>query len=99
MIKWLQSHWPRAPSFSHWIVVWLILNGTAWTWCSYLLAYLGKDEIAETLSKNVVVEILGVVTVYSVKALFENISKNNTWPDKSTDTTSKAADVNKDADC
>ncbi len=49
-----------------------------------MLAYLGKADIAEALSKTVVVEILGVVAVYALKALFENISKNNSWPDKTT---------------
>ena len=81
-MNWLQKH---KPSFSKLIVAWLILNGTAWTWCSYWLAYLGKVDIAETLSKTVVVEILGVITVYSLKALFENLSKNNKWPDKPAD--------------
>lgn len=47
-----------------------------------MLAYLGKAEIAEVLSKTVVIEVLGVVAVYALKALFENISKNNCWPDK-----------------
>ncbi len=83
MRKWLQVH---KASFSKGIVVWLLVNGTAWTWVSYLLAYLGKEEIAETLSKTVVVEILGVVCLYSLKALFENLSKNNHWPDPKTDT-------------
>ena len=69
-------------SFTKLVVGWLLLNGTAWIWCSYFLAYTGREEIAETLSKTVVVEIIGVIAVYSLKALFENISKNNNWPDK-----------------
>jgi hypothetical protein len=68
--------------FSKIIVSIMILNGIAWTWCSYYLAYIGKEEIAETLSKTVVTEILGVIAVYSLKSLFENLSKNNDWPDK-----------------
>jgi hypothetical protein len=71
----------RRPSFSKLIVAWLLFNGTGWTWCSYLLAYSGRAEIAEALSKTVVAEVLGVVLVYSLKALFENLSKNNRWPD------------------
>ena len=32
-------------------VVWAcLINGIAWVWCSYLLAYLGRSEIAESLS-------------------------------------------------
>ena len=65
------------------LVVWAcLLNGFAWVWCSYLLAYLGRAEIAESLSKVAITEIIGVVLVYSVKSLAENISKNNDWPDK-----------------
>ncbi len=69
-------------TFSKLIVAWLLLNGTVWIYLSYALAYLGRGQIAETLSKTVVVEVLGVIVVYSVKALAENLSKNNTWPDK-----------------
>jgi len=64
------------------IVFLCLLNGFAWVWCSYLLAWCGRAEIAENLSKVAITEIIGVVLVYCVKSLFENISKNNNWPDK-----------------
>lgn len=64
-------------------VVWFCLgNGVAWVWCSYFLAYLGRSEIAESLSQVALTEIVAVVLTYSVKSLFENLSKNNIWPDK-----------------
>lgn len=64
-------------------IVWIcLINGFAWVWCSYLLAYLGREQIAETLSQVAITEIIGVVLVYCVKSLFENLSKNNSWPDK-----------------
>lgn len=64
-------------------VVWVCLaNGCLWVWCSYLLAYLGRAEIAESLSKVAITEIIGVVLIYCLKSLFENISMNNMWPDK-----------------
>ena len=63
--------------------VWLCLfNGCAWVWCSYLLAYLGRTEIAESLSQVALTEIIGVVLAYAIKSLVENLSKNNNWPDK-----------------
>lgn len=65
------------------IVSFCIFNGVLWVWCSYLLAYLGRDEIAENLSKVAITEIIGVVLVYCVKALFENLAKHNDWLDKS----------------
>lgn len=64
-------------------IVWAcLLNGIGWVWCSYLLAWCGRSEIAESLSKVAITEIIGVVLLYCLKALFENISKNNNWPDK-----------------
>lgn len=64
-------------------IVWVcLINGFAWVWCSYLLAYLGREQIAETLSQVAITEIIGVVLVYCVKSLFENLSKNNVWPDR-----------------
>lgn len=64
-------------------VVWVcLINGIAWVWCSYLLAYLGREQIAESLSQVAITEIIGVVLVYCIKSLVENLSKNNSWPDK-----------------
>lgn len=64
-------------------VVWFILlNGVAWIWCSYALAYLQRVEIAEELSKVALTSIVATVLGYYLKSLFENMSKNNIWPDK-----------------
>lgn len=64
-------------------VVWFCLcNGCAWVWCSYLLAYLGRTEIAESLSQVALTEIVAVVLAYAIKSVVENLSKNNNWPDK-----------------
>lgn len=60
-----------------------LINGILWVWCSYLLAYLGRPEIAEDLSKVAVTEIIAVVLVYCLKSLFENLAKNNDWLNKS----------------
>ena len=38
---------------------------------SYLLAFMGKEQIAETLSITVVTEIIGVMAVYFVKSFLE----------------------------
>lgn len=64
------------------IVGFCLLNGIAWVWCSYILAWLGKEQIAESLSQVALTEIIAVVLVYAVKSVFENLSKNNSWPDK-----------------
>lgn len=64
-------------------VIWAcLLNGIAWVWCSYILAYMDKVQIAESLSQVAVTEIIGVVLAYCIKSAVENLSKNNCWPDK-----------------
>lgn len=65
-----------------WIVLFSLLNGYAWVWCSYILAFMDKYTIAEQLSQVAITEIIGVVLVYALKSLVENLSKNNQWPDK-----------------
>lgn len=53
-------------------LVWFCVgNGIAWVWCSYILAFLGRYAIAESLSTAAVTEILGVVLVYGLKSLLE----------------------------
>ena len=64
-------------------VVWAcVVNGFAWVWCSYILAALDKPQIAEELSKVALAEIIVAVAVYALKSGVENLSKNNSWPDK-----------------
>ena len=53
------------------IVWWCVINGVGWVWASYLLAYLGREQIAENLSVTAVTEIVAVVLVYALKSLFE----------------------------
>lgn len=75
-------------------VVWAcLINGILWVWMSYILAYLGRADIAESLSKVAITEIIGVVLIYCLKSLFENISRHNTWPDKPRE------EINEDRDC
>ena len=65
------------------LVIWIcLINGFAWVWCSYILAYLDRVQIAESLSQIAVTEIIGVVLAYCIKSTVENLSKNNRWPDK-----------------
>lgn len=66
------------PSTTKLIVWFIVINSVAWVWCSYILAWFGKKQIAETLSRVVVTEVIAVFLVYAVKALIENISKNTT---------------------
>lgn len=81
---WLSAHRSkRGRTETMKAAVWLCLfNGCAWVWCSYLLAYLGREQIAEQLSGKAVTEIIAVILAYAIKSLVENLSKNNNWPDK-----------------
>ncbi len=64
-------------------VIWAcLIMGFSWAWCSYVLAYLDKAQIAESLSQVAVTEIIGVVLAYCIKSVVENLSKNNHCPDK-----------------
>lgn len=81
-------------------VVWFILiNGVAWIWCSYILAYLQRVEIAEELSKVALTTIVATVLGYYLKSLFENFSKNNSWPDKSSVNIGSPTSVPSGQDC
>lgn len=81
-------------------VVWFcLINGVLWTWCSYFLAFLGKTDIAEGLSKVAVTEIVGVVLVYCAKSLFEKresfgaVGKREDKPASETETTGYTRDL------
>lgn len=64
-------------------IVWVILaNAIGWIWCSYILAFLGREQIAENLSQVAVTTIIGTFLCYCLKSTVENLSKNNSWPDK-----------------
>ena len=65
-----------AETYTKRIVTIITVNAVGWVWASYILAYLGRYQIAENLARDVVTAIIAVVLTYSVKSLTENISKN-----------------------
>lgn len=80
MLLWL--HKRCSLTFSHAIVAWLVVNGTCLLWGVMYLAVTGAENIAETLGRYVVTELLGTTGGSLVKSLVENLSKFNSWPDK-----------------
>lgn len=81
-VKIIKIEWPKCNTTK--AITWFILiNSVAWVWFSYILAALDKIQIAESLSSTAVTSIIGVVFAYCIKSGFENLSKNNCWPDKS----------------
>ena len=73
---WLSTHRSkRGRTETMKAAVWLCLfNGCAWVWCSYLLAYLGREQIAEQLSGKAVTEIIAVILAYAIKSLVERVA-------------------------
>jgi hypothetical protein len=71
-------------SFTKIAVMLILINACGWVWCSYILAYLGRFEIAESLSQTAVTAILGAFISYAVKSAVENVKKNgiNLMPKK-----------------
>lgn len=57
------------------LVLFIMINSVMWIWASYLLAFLGREEIAESLAETVVTSILGTTAAYSVKSAVEKISE------------------------
>lgn len=74
-------------TFSHIIVLWLVVNGTCMLWGVLYLAETGAQQIAETLGRYIVTELLGTTIGALTKNAIENLSKNNSWPDKKNDNT------------
>lgn len=62
--KWLETYTKRA-------VTLILTVALVDLQLSYILAFLGKDQIAETLSTTVAETIVGVMLGYFLKALFE----------------------------
>ena len=88
ILKWIVSQL----TYQKILVAFLVYKGVTWVDQSYQLAWAGFTEIASDLSRTALTEILGVAILYSVKAIFENLSKNNSWPDK-TSAETKAMDT------
>jgi hypothetical protein len=61
----------------------LIYIGAMMAGFSYYLAYIEREEIAESLSKAALVELVAPAVMFLLKSLIENLSINNKWPDKS----------------
>lgn len=59
-------------------LIWFFaINGVLWIWCSYILAFIGKEQIAESLSSTVCQVIIGTCVAYLVTSTVENVSKYN----------------------
>ncbi|MBP3580643.1 MAG: hypothetical protein J6K12_05280 [Clostridia bacterium] len=53
-----------------WLTI-ILVNGLIWVYLSYILAFLGREQIAETLSIQAVISIIATMTGYFAKSAFE----------------------------
>ncbi|MCM1230260.1 MAG: hypothetical protein NC489_09005 [Ruminococcus flavefaciens] len=61
-------------------LIWFFsINGVIWIWCSYILAFLGREQIAESLSSTVCEIIVGSLVAYLVTSTVENVFKFNSF--------------------
>lgn len=59
-------------------LVWLFsINGILWIWCSYVLAFMDKIQIAESLSSNVCTVVIGQMAMYLLTKTVENVFRYN----------------------
>lgn len=62
-------------TYSKRLFTFITVNAVLWVWCSYGLAYKGRYEIAQELSRTAISCILGTVIVNASKSALENVSK------------------------
>ena len=66
-----KTAWKPSSTTTKRIAWFILINAVMWVWCSYGLAYLGREKIAEDLSRVAIINIVAVVLIYALKALFE----------------------------
>lgn len=77
-IKQENKRWNAFNTYTKAILTFVLINSELQIWASYVLAYLGKEAIAESLSEQVVIVIVGGLIPYFAKSLIENLSKRTT---------------------
>ena len=76
--KVAQIRLEKSLSFTKKALLFILINAEMQMWFTYILAWTGRIEIAESLSISITQTIIGVVVGYLVKSLAENIAKYNT---------------------
>lgn len=66
-------------------LIWFFsINAVLWIWCSYILAFIGQPQIAESLSSNVCIVCIGQMVTYFITKTVENVFRYNNFGGKST---------------
>ena len=61
--------------YSKKIVTAVLIFSFIWVTASYVLAFMGKEQTAISLSGKIVDVLIGTILVYCIKSLFENLAK------------------------
>lgn len=69
-------------SFMKILVLIVVAHGLICISLSYVLAFLGFQEVVESLSSTMVTEVIAPVTIYGITKTIENVSKYNDWVDR-----------------
>ena len=77
-VKQENKRWNAFNTYTKAILTFVLINSELQIWASYVLAYLGREAIAESLSEQVVIVIIGGLIPYFAKSLIENLSKRTT---------------------
>lgn len=59
------------------LVITIIVHGMLCVTCSYVMAWMGKENVLETLSSTIIGEIVAPLVVYGVSKTVENIFEKN----------------------
>lgn len=55
------------------------INAAFWIWCSYILAWFGRVDIAESLSSNICTTCIGTLGIYLITKTVENVFRYNNF--------------------
>ena len=81
-------------------IVWMYtLFSCGWITASYVLAFLGREQIAETLSSSVVTIVIGQLGFYLVTKTVENVFRYNDFGGKSSYPEDKSNNYKTDLEC
>ena len=69
-------------SFMKILVSVIVIHGLVCITMSYILAFMGYNEVVESLSSTMVSEVIAPVVVYGITKTIENVSKYNDWIDR-----------------
>lgn len=74
----------RDKEYSKRLLNFIIRHSILMMWCSYILAWFEKVDIAETLSKTIATVIIGVVIPHLITKTVENVNKYGSRLNKTT---------------